>query len=1475
MATANRPQCSRIITASPFVSSASPNPEAAFSSRDTLVHKFEIALRRQGTLHASGKMSQPALHAVGPRDLPQRVAGSSLPRDLEGRDILLGTQSRKISTPSLTASSSSPFTSPNPLTPSQECYSNPYSSPTYTSHRSPVVGPRSRSGSLVSTYTTTPTPTPTPTPYPTPYPISISPSPTVRHGHSAVVLPIGQKLPKWRECTGTSSATTTTSWTLSGTGTAEMDSFSSSLSVHHLHDASMDTGSTSVDSTSSPPLPRIDRRVPLGPRPPPFPPRCNAVGLGFHHAESVPVDAQGQPLDELGAYTCVPTTSVNVRRAYRERRKAYDFGSQGQGSVALSLSLSLSPRSGSGSQEEEREDDSDDEREYQEIEVVPPDEEWAVRVDGDGTAPTTAQIDKAMREVEEELFSYRSSFVYSERSGSASRSASGSESESSQYSSGSVDAEEDDDDDGPAGKNDREGDLHRSQSPLPHPSPIQATSPPPLMRTSIESVNSEALTVPPYPNSPPHYQAQFPYTGFTATAGAVPVGRPVGCENISVIKAAETGTAPLPSPPPPTITTIVAATGPTATPSPISVTTTPPPISITTTTPTPLRTPERHPAHPVSPRSPIALPTLTVLIPGREPFGSPRSLTHPKPPMHSLSTPSTTSRLLPSPAVQLPPSTLERTTSSHSHDDTLASSLYQNADIENGGERSAFDDSSDSDVDSASDRPWKTQAGRMFGGIGKLKRAIVRSSASMESGGQGLNLRKRLSFHGGGIGSNGMEANAKEATVDENENEETTTITAIATTTMVDAGVEMMGEKIPLESLTGSPESVRSLRARQFTSSSGIEMGLGSFSYRNSHVGTHHHHHHHYHQRPPTTEQRTSLSPIPATPLDVMPASLLDEELKGVSERLENVEMREGNRDRERDQEGDESELPTPVTPIVERTKSFIAQLARLPNSPLMITVPPVPPMPKSTTVRDTSLVASLQRPPLPLVTPPAFAPQISPLPPLPPPKTLPFPFPRPRPPLPIPPPSQSFFSQPSVQEKVQMLAMKASAPPDLPLPPVPAVQMKLSAEALERQAREERTEGLDINRWRARVLAEAQVDEGGLRERDSARIEREREEERAKVQAKIRGEEEELAQVLAAEDREKERVRAKEIERKKNKQLRLVENRGDEGKEKLSLKEGGEEYLNRLTVVNPDESMLKLEMSMAKLEAYAPVPVVKEDVAEERKSVKQKESPSVVDAFTKDSGAAKQVKPGKKLLNPPKSARAPPNTPNSDAAYIPPHPHPHPHPQPESARPSKPCIPPKDPGFMRRTKKRQTNSKPPPTAWIPEGQLEASSSSSTGIVLPTFDFEAPDHTVVDWRGMGLRAESRLDFRSSIEGSKEAQTQPVTNKESITSSQPRHNLDEDLLDVPLVPLRRRPSCSPDLRTNDSIASFASDLSANYSAHSSGTATDTHRMSSLKLKETKLRVQKLFGRITERTEAIRERVPQVGFQKSSGQQVKIL
>ncbi|KAI0738127.1 hypothetical protein BC629DRAFT_353368 [Irpex lacteus] len=181
----NRPQCSRIITASPLASPSS-NPEAAFSSRDTLVHNFEIALRRQGPLSACGKMAKPILPTIHSPDLPPRIAGSSLPRDFETEESrALGAQSRKTSTPSLTASTSSPFSASSPHTPSHESYtytSSTYTSPVLATRRSPIT--RSRSGSHASTS----------------YTYSISTSPTI---HTASPCPSARKYPSGARPWGT------------------------------------------------------------------------------------------------------------------------------------------------------------------------------------------------------------------------------------------------------------------------------------------------------------------------------------------------------------------------------------------------------------------------------------------------------------------------------------------------------------------------------------------------------------------------------------------------------------------------------------------------------------------------------------------------------------------------------------------------------------------------------------------------------------------------------------------------------------------------------------------------------------------------------------------------------------------------------------------------------------------------------------------------------------------------------------------------------------------------------------------------------------------------------------------------------------------------------------------------------------------------------------------------------------------------
>ena len=145
---------------------------------------------------------------------------------------------------------------------------------------------------------------------------------------------------------------------------------------------------------------------------------------------------------------------------------------------------------------------------------------------------------------------------------------------------------------------------------------------------------------------------------------------------------------------------------------------------------------------------------------------------------------------------------------------------------------------------------------------------------------------------------------------------------------------------------------------------------------------------------------------------------------------------------------------------------------------------------------------------------------------------------------------------------------------------------------------------------------------------------------------------------------------------------------------------------------------------------------------------------------------------------------------------------------------------------------------------------------------------------------MGLRAESRLGLNSTIEEVREV---PDTRKSlKIVNQDPSSFQDEDDEDslsnsVPLVPLRRRPSCLPDLLANDSLLSVRSGLSTSYSENSTATYTpsDSHRMSSIKLKETKMKMRKFLGKIAERTESIREKVPQVGLQRPFGQQVKIL
>jgi hypothetical protein len=88
----------RIVTAAALISPTS-SPEAAFSTKDTLVHNLERGSRRQGTLSSSGKMSQAAHPSIFPSDLPQRKAGSSLPRDLDIEqrlgEHLVGIQTRK------------------------------------------------------------------------------------------------------------------------------------------------------------------------------------------------------------------------------------------------------------------------------------------------------------------------------------------------------------------------------------------------------------------------------------------------------------------------------------------------------------------------------------------------------------------------------------------------------------------------------------------------------------------------------------------------------------------------------------------------------------------------------------------------------------------------------------------------------------------------------------------------------------------------------------------------------------------------------------------------------------------------------------------------------------------------------------------------------------------------------------------------------------------------------------------------------------------------------------------------------------------------------------------------------------------------------------------------------------------------------------------------------------------------------------
>ncbi|KAI0699223.1 hypothetical protein BC835DRAFT_1412686 [Cytidiella melzeri] len=270
---ATRPQCTRIITG-PSLLSALPNPEAAFSLRDTLVHNFELALRRQGSLSASGKMSEPFRPTVLSSDLPQRIAGSSLPREsnMEQRSEECA-QPRKPATPSLCNSSTSPFTLCSPNTPSYESYT----SSTYTS---PIIRPspttRSRSGSHASTYT-----------------FPISPSPTLRH--NPVVLPIGQKVPKWREAMSFS----------------EVDE-------HHETRLMQQTGAGFTRPT---------RRTPMGPRPMLRTSSSGssgmlAIGLGL----GLPVGSHITTLEEKLDSAIAALDS----RANRERRRGIGFNPQPQ-----------------------------------------------------------------------------------------------------------------------------------------------------------------------------------------------------------------------------------------------------------------------------------------------------------------------------------------------------------------------------------------------------------------------------------------------------------------------------------------------------------------------------------------------------------------------------------------------------------------------------------------------------------------------------------------------------------------------------------------------------------------------------------------------------------------------------------------------------------------------------------------------------------------------------------------------------------------------------------------------------------------------------------------------------------------------------------------------------------------------------------------------------------------------------------------
>ncbi|KAI0738125.1 hypothetical protein BC629DRAFT_353323 [Irpex lacteus] len=562
----------------------------------------------------------------------------------------------------------------------------------------------------------------------------------------------------------------------------------------------------------------------------------------------------------------------------------------------------------------------------------------------------------------------------------------------------------------------------------------------------------------------------------------------------------------------------------------------------------------------------------------------------------------------------------------------------------------------------------------------------------------------------------------------------------------------------------------------------------------------------------------------------MIPPTSLEEELSKVDWKERRKTARSlDHADVQEEEEGEESELPTPVTPAVERTKSFIAALARLPNSPLTVTIPAVPSIPRMLPPPPMLLpkhprLSSLPSPPMALPMHPRLSSLPSHFTPHTPASSHPDSATTPRPPfdLPLPPPPQEFFRRPSVQAQVDLLVLKASgsAPPDLPLPPTPAAPMKLSAEALQKQTELER---LDIDKWRAQVLAEAEA-ERAIEE------EREREEERARVQARIRLEQEELEQVLAVEDRERERVRERD---------RNAERQGR-----------GEEYMNRLTVVDPEESMVKLEMSMAKLEAYAPAPAQKEEV----KGASETVQVIPIDISRESS-----------ILSP--SPRPPPNTPNTPNSV-------------STSRTSsklhhetssKPTVPPKDSAFVKRIRPRQAKSSAPPTSWMPEGPTPSSSSTSGGLALPKFDFEAPDHKVLDIRGLGLRAESRLGYRPSVEDvpevPPEAPTQDQQNDEEL-----------DHEPVLLVPLRRRPSCLPDLRTNASLVSIDdTGISSTYSTISAGTAAEAQRAKSLKLKDTKLKVRKLFGRIAERTESIREKVPQVALQNpfGHGQQTKFL